>query len=77
MGGHILSQDIVNEYPLPRHMVYPGGFALVVPLGQNATVILHAPIHITPSTYIVRVYDVDGSYEAYGIKFQTYVTVNQ
>lgn len=50
---------------------------MVVLLGQNATVILHAPMEIPPGTYIVRVYDVDSSYEAYGIKFQVYVTVNQ
>ena len=75
--GHIPSYDIINEYPLPGHMAYSDGFALVVPLGQNATVILHAPIRIPLGTYIVRVYDVDGSYEAYGIKFQVYVTVNQ
>ncbi|MFB6471158.1 MAG: TQO small subunit DoxA domain-containing protein [Vulcanisaeta sp. AZ3] len=73
--GHIPSYDIINKYVLPGHLAHSDGFALVVPLGQNATVILHAPITISPGTYIVRVYDVDGSYEAYGIKFQVYVTV--
>lgn len=72
--GHIPSKDIINKFPL--HPVKSDGFALVVPLGQNATVILHVPFHIKPGKYIVRVYDVDGSDSAYGIKFQTVVTVN-
>ena len=72
--GHIPSKDIINEFSL--HPVKSDGFALVVPLGQNATVILQIPFHIPPGTYIVRVYDVDGSYSAYGIKFQTTVSVS-
>ncbi len=72
--SHIPSYDIKNEFPL--HPVKPDKFALVVPLGQNATVILQVPFHIKPGKYIVRVYDVDGQYEAYGIKFQAVVQVS-
>jgi len=71
--GHISNNDIINQFPL--HPAKSDGFALVVPLGQNATIILHVPFHINPGKYIVRVYDVDGSDSAYGIKFQTEVTV--
>uniref|UniRef100_A0A0F2LN58 Aa3-type terminal oxidase n=1 Tax=Candidatus Aramenus sulfurataquae TaxID=1326980 RepID=A0A0F2LN58_9CREN len=72
--SHIPSRDIINEFPL--HPVHSDKFALVVPLGQNATVILQTPLHIQPGKYIVRVYDVDGEYEAYGIKFQAVVQVS-
>ncbi|WP_069807351.1 TQO small subunit DoxA domain-containing protein [Vulcanisaeta thermophila] len=75
--GHIPQDDIINKYNLPGHLVHSDGFALVVPLGQSAVVRLYAPIHFSPGTYIVRVYDVDGEYEAYGIKFQITVTVTQ
>jgi len=71
--SHIPSSDIINEFPL--HPVHSNKFALVVPLGQNATVILQAPFHIQPGKYIVRAYDVDGDYESYGIKFQVTVQV--
>ncbi len=33
-------------------------------------------VMFNPGTYIARVYDVDGEYKTYGIKFQIYVTVN-
>ncbi|MCI2415777.1 MAG: Aa3-type terminal oxidase [Candidatus Aramenus sp.] len=72
--SHIPSYDIRNEFPL--HPVHPDKFALVVPLGQNATVILQMPFHVHSGKYIVRVYDVDGQYEAYGIKFQAEVEVS-
>ncbi|MBW9141657.1 MAG: Aa3-type terminal oxidase [Candidatus Aramenus sp.] len=72
--SHIPSYDIVNKFSL--HPVHSDTFALVVPLGQNATVILQTPFHIQPGKYIVRVYDVDGEYESYGIKFQTVVQVS-
>ncbi len=71
--GHIPQSDIRNEFPL--HPVHSDGFALVVPLGQNATVVLQMHRAVPPGTYIVRVYDVDGQYEAYGQKFQATVTV--
>ena len=74
--GHIPQYDIANTYYLPGHLVHSDGFALVVPLGQSAIVRLYAPVTFSPGTYIVRVYDVDGQYEAYGIKFQVYVTVS-
>nr|WP_048057147.1 TQO small subunit DoxA domain-containing protein [Vulcanisaeta moutnovskia] len=75
--GHISQYDIINKYNLPGHLVHSDGFALVVPLGQSAIVKLYAPVTFSPGTYIVRVYDADGQYEAYGIKFQVYVTVNE
>ncbi|MGC9116391.1 MAG: TQO small subunit DoxA domain-containing protein [Conexivisphaera sp.] len=72
--GHVPQSDISNEFPL--HPVHSDGFALVVPLGQNATVILQAHRPIPSGTYVVRVYDVDGQYAAYGQKFQAVVTVS-
>ena len=73
--GRIPQSDIVNKYNLPGHLVHSNGFALVVPLGQSAIVKLYAPVAFSPGIYIVRAYDTDGQYEAYGIKSQTYVTV--
>ena len=71
--GHIPQSDIHNEFPL--HPVKSDGFALVVPLGQNATVVLQMHGTVPPGTYIVRAYDVDGQYAAYGQKFQATVVV--
>jgi len=71
--GHVPQSAIRNEFPL--HPVQSDGFALVVPLGQNATVVLQAHRYISHGTYIVRVYDVDGQYAAYGRKFQATVAV--
>ena len=62
--------NLPNEFSL--HPVTTTPFAL----GQNATVILQIPHHIKPGYYIVRVYDVDGSYQAYGEKFQVQVYVS-
>ena len=72
--AHIPKNNIHNEFSL--HPVTTTPFALEVPLGQNATVILQIPHHIKPGYYIVRVYDVDGSYQAYGEKFQVQVYVS-
>ncbi|WP_345725246.1 TQO small subunit DoxA domain-containing protein [Saccharolobus caldissimus] len=72
--AHIPKSHIHNEFSL--HPVTTTPFALEVPLGQNATVILQIPFHLKPGYYIVRVYDVDGSYQAYGVKFQVEVYVS-
>ncbi|BDC18632.1 TQO small subunit DoxA domain-containing protein [Acidianus sp. HS-5] len=66
--GHIPSKDIHNEFSL--HPVRSTGFALCVPLGQNATVTLTMPFHVKPGTYIVRVYDANGHTAAYGQKWE-------
>ncbi len=66
--GHIPSKDIHNEFSL--HPVHSTGFALCVPLGQNASVILHMPFHVQPGSYIVRVYDANGKNAAYGQKWE-------
>lgn len=66
--GHIPKSDIHNKFPL--HPAHSTGFALCVPLGQNATVILRMPFHIAPGTYIVKVYDVNGASESYGHKWE-------
>ena len=50
----------MNRFPL--YSVKSDGFALVVPLGQIATVRLQAHIRIEQGTYIVRVWDVDGNH---------------
>ncbi|MDG6935694.1 MAG: Aa3-type terminal oxidase [Nitrososphaerota archaeon] len=71
--GAIPKSSITNEYPL--HPAHPDGFALVVPLGQNASVVLHMPFSVKPGNYTVRVYDVDGQYSSNGINFETEVTV--
>ncbi|MCY0859600.1 MAG: Aa3-type terminal oxidase [Sulfolobaceae archaeon] len=72
--GHIPQKDIWNKYDLPGHLTHGDGFALVVPLGQVSVVMLNIPKPVPPGTYIIRVYDADGQYEAYGIKFQVVVT---
>ncbi|MEM0123581.1 MAG: TQO small subunit DoxA domain-containing protein [Conexivisphaerales archaeon] len=71
--GTLPKSEISNEYPL--HPAHSDGFALVVPLGQNATVVLHMPFSVNPGKYTVRVYDVDGQYSSNGVKFQAQVTV--
>jgi thiosulfate dehydrogenase [quinone] small subunit len=66
--GHIPKSDIHNEFSL--HPAHSTGFALCVPLGQNATVILNMPFSISPGTYIVKVYDADGASAAYGQEWE-------
>ncbi len=78
--GMLPESHIINEFSL--HPVKPirignYGVGLLVPLGQNATVILQIPHSISPGTYIVRVWDADGQDQAYGIKFQIEVQVTQ
>jgi thiosulfate dehydrogenase [quinone] small subunit len=69
--GSIPASNIHNRYPL--HLVKGDGFALVVPLGQNASVVLNVPFALKSGTYTVRAYDVDGQDSAYGISFQATV----
>jgi len=69
--GSIPASNIHNQYPL--HPVHADGFALVVPLGQNASVVLNVPFALKGGTYTVRAYDVDGQDSAYGISFQATV----
>lgn len=78
--ANIPQSDIKNEFSM--HPVKPikignYGVGLLVPLGQNATVILQIPHPIKPGTYIVRVWDADGQDAAYGMKFQIEVQVTQ
>jgi thiosulfate dehydrogenase [quinone] small subunit len=71
--------DVINEFPLhPAKPIHIGnyGVGILAPLGQNFVVKLQVPFHINPGTYIVRVYDADGQYEAYGTEFQVTVTVS-
>lgn len=72
--GHIPQSDIWNKYNLPGHLKHSDGFALVVPLGQVSIVTLQIPKPVPSGTYIIRAYDADGQYQAYGIKFQVTVT---
>lgn len=51
------------------------GVGLLIPLGQNATVILQIPHPVPAGTYIIRVWDADGQDSAYGMKFQIQVQV--
>ena len=69
-----LSFIIVTGVTMAPHQLNFQGFTRLI--GQNATIILHTLIHMSLSTYIIRVYNVDSSYETYGIKFQVYVSVN-
>jgi thiosulfate dehydrogenase [quinone] small subunit len=71
--GDIPSADIKNAIPL--HPTKSDGYALVVPLGQNSTVVLQVPFHVSPGLYVVRVFDVDGQQSAYGRAFQVEVEV--
>ncbi|MGC8661209.1 MAG: TQO small subunit DoxA domain-containing protein [Nitrososphaeria archaeon] len=71
--GTIPASHIHNLYPL--HPVKADKFALVVPLGQNASVELQTPFTLKRGTYTVRAYDVDDQDSAYGINFQATVKV--
>lgn len=73
--GSIPQSHIHNEYPL--HPVKSDKFALVVPLGQNASVLLQVPFKLKPGTYTLRAYDVDGQDSAYGISFSVTVQAQQ
>jgi len=77
--GMLPQSDIINKFPLhPAKPIHIGkyGVGILAPLGQNFLVKLQVPFHIKPGTYIVRVYDADGQYEAYGTEFQVTVTVS-
>jgi len=69
-----LSFIIVTGVTMAPYQINFQGFTRLI--GQNATIILHALIRMSLSTYIVRVYNVDSSYETYSMKFQVYVSVN-
>lgn len=73
--GSIPAGLIHNEYPL--HPVKADKFALVVPLGQNATVVLQVPFHLKTGLYTLKAYDVDGQDSAYGINFAVTVQAQQ
>jgi len=72
--GHIPSTNIHNKFSM--HPVRADGFALVVPLGQNATITLQIPHKLSPGVYYIRIYDVDGHYSAYGTKFEVKVKIS-
>jgi len=75
--GMTPQSDIKNEIPLhPSKAIKIGnyGVGIEVPLGQNSTIILQIPHQVPPGSYIVKVWDADGTSSAYGQKFQ--ITVN-
>ena len=76
--GMLPPSDIKNEFPLhPSKPIKIGnyGVGILVPLGQNSTIILQIPHPVPPGTYIVRVWDADGQDSAYGMKFEITVEV--
>ncbi|MGC8664943.1 MAG: TQO small subunit DoxA domain-containing protein [Nitrososphaeria archaeon] len=73
--GSIPQSHIHNEYPL--HPVKSDKFALIVLLGQNASVILQVPFKLQSGTYTLRAYDVNGQDSAYGISFSVTVQTQQ
>jgi thiosulfate dehydrogenase [quinone] small subunit len=76
--GNLPPSDIFNKYPLhPAKPIHIGnyGVGILAPLGQNFVVKLQVPFAIKPGIYIVRVYDADGQYQAYGQAFQVTVEV--
>ncbi|WP_338598618.1 TQO small subunit DoxA domain-containing protein [Sulfolobus tengchongensis] len=76
--GNIPANDIKNEFPLhPSQPIKIGnyGVGIMVPLGQNSTIILQIPHQVPPGIYIVKVWDADGQSSAYGMKFQVTVKV--